>query len=52
MVDAKTKERFVNPILVSKARMREATKENRSRVIEKQLMNASRADYIFIPYNI
>ena len=54
MVDAKTKERFafVNPILVSKARMREATKENRLRVIEKQLMNASRADYIFIPYNL
>ena len=53
MVDAKMKERFafVNPTLVSKAGMGEAVKENRSRVIAKQLMNASRADYIFIPYN-
>ena len=46
MVDAKMKERFafVNPTLVSKARMGEATKENRSRVIAKRLMNASRAE--------
>ena len=53
MVDAKMKEQFafVNPTLVSKARMGESTKENRSRVIAKRLMNASCADYIFIPYN-
>ena len=53
MVDAKMKEwfAFVNPTMVSKARMGEATKENKSRVIAKQLMNSSRADYIFIPYN-
>ena len=53
MVDANMKERFpfVNPTLVSKAGMGEATKENRSRVITKRLMNASRADYIVIPYN-
>ena len=53
MVDAKMKERFafVNPALVSKAGMREATKENRSRVIANRLMNASCADYIFVPYN-
>ena len=53
MVDAKMKERFsfFNPTLVSKAGMGEATKENRSRVIAKRLMNASGADYIFIPYN-
>ena len=52
MIDAEMKERFafVNPTLVSKAGMGEATKENRSRVITKRLMNASRADYIFIPY--
>ena len=51
MVDVKMKERFafVNPTLVSKAGMGEATKENRSRV--KRLVNASRAEYIFIPYN-
>ena len=50
MVDAKMKDRlaFVNPTLVSKSRMGEETKENRSRV---RLMNASRVDYIFIPYN-
>ena len=37
MVDAKIKERFafVNPTLVSKAGMGEATKENRSRVVAK-----------------
>ena len=37
MVDSKMKERFAlfNPTLVSKARMGEATKENRSRVIAK-----------------
>ena len=37
MVDAKMKDRyaFVNPTLVSKAGMGEATKENRSRVIAK-----------------
>ena len=53
MVDAKMKERFafVNPALVSKAGMLEATKENRSRVIANRLMNASCADYIFVPYN-
>ena len=53
MVDAKMKERFafVNPALVSKAGMQEATKENRSRVIANRLMNASCADYIFVPYN-
>ena len=53
MVDANMKERFafVNPTLVSKAGMGEAMKENRSRVIAKRLMNASRAYYIFIPYN-
>ena len=53
MVDANMKERFafVNPTLVSKAGMGEATKEKRSRVIAKRLMNASLADYIFIPYN-
>ena len=53
MIDVEMKERFafVNPTLVSKAGMGEATKENRSRVIAKLLMNASRADYIFIPYN-
>ena len=54
MIDVEMKERFafVNPTLVSKAGMGEATKENRSRVIAKRLMNASRADYIFIPYNL
>ena len=54
MVDSKMKERFafVNRTLVCKAGMGEATKENRSRVIEKRLMNASRVDYIFIPYNL
>ena len=53
MIDAEMKERFafVNPTLVSKAGIGEATKENISRVIAKRLMNASRADYIFIPYN-
>ena len=53
MIDVEMKERFafVNPTLVSKAGMGEATNENRSRVIAKRLMNASRADYIFIPYN-
>ena len=53
MIDAEMKERFafVNPTLVSIAGMGEATKENRSMVIAKRLMNASRVDYIFIPYN-
>ena len=53
MVDAKMKEKFAfdNPTLVSKAGMREATKENRLRVIANQLMNVSHADYIFVPYN-
>ena len=52
MIDAEMKEwfAFVNPTLISKAGMGEATKENRSRVIAKRLMNASRANYIFIPY--
>ena len=54
MVDTKMKERFsfVNPALVSKAGMREATKENRSRAIANRLMNASCADYNFVPYNL
>ena len=54
MVDSKMKERFafVNPALVSKAGMRKATKENRSRVIANRLINASCADYIFVPYNL
>ena len=53
MVDAKVREQFafVNPALVSKARMGEATKENRSRVIANRIINASRAEYIFVPYN-
>ena len=53
MIDVEMKERFafVNPTLVSKAGIGEVMKENRSRVIAKRLMNASRVDYIFIPYN-
>ncbi|KAL6345336.1 hypothetical protein AAG906_015819 [Vitis piasezkii] len=42
---------FVNPSLVSKAGMGEASKESRSRVIANRLMNANHADFIFIPYN-
>ena len=43
MVDAKMARwfAFVNLALVSKARMREASKENRSRVIANWLMNAN-----------
>ena len=53
MVDAKEAERliFVNTTLVSKAGMKEASKENRSRVIANRLMNANNADFVFIPYN-
>ncbi|WKA05090.1 hypothetical protein VitviT2T_023075 [Vitis vinifera] len=53
MVDAKMAGRFafVNPALVSKAGMGEASKESRSRVIANRLMNANHADFIFIPYN-
>ena len=54
MVDAKVREHiaFVNLALVSKVGMGEATKENRSRVIANRIMNASRAEYIFVPYNL
>ena len=53
MVDANPEEQFVfvNLAFVFKARMGEAKKENRSRVIANQLKNASRADFIFVPYN-
>ena len=53
MVDAKMAGRFafVNPALVSKARMGEASKKSRSRVIANRLMNANHVDFIFIPYN-
>ena len=53
MVDAKMVGRFafVNPALVSKARMGEASKKSRSRVIANRLMNANHVDFIFIPYN-
>ena len=53
MVDAKEAERFifVNPTLVYKARMGEASKENGSRVIANRLMNANNADFVIIPYN-
>ena len=53
MVDAKPKEQFVfvNPTMVFKDGMGEAMKKNRSRVIANQLKNASRADFIFVPYN-
>ena len=51
--DATLTERFafINLALVSKARMGETTKENRSRLIANRLMHAKCADYIFIPYN-
>ena len=54
MVDSKEAERFifVNPTLVSKAGMGEASKENRSRVIANRLMDANNADFVFIPYNL
>ncbi|WKA04987.1 hypothetical protein VitviT2T_022980 [Vitis vinifera] len=42
---------FINPALVSKARMGETTKENGSRLIANCLMHAKRGGYIFIPYN-
>ena len=42
---------FINLALVSKARMGETTKENRSRMIVNRLIHAKRANYIFIPYN-
>ena len=42
---------FVNPALVSKAGMEEASKESRSRVIANRLMNANHVDSIFIPYS-
>ncbi|RVW13297.1 hypothetical protein CK203_103428 [Vitis vinifera] len=53
MVDAKMAGRFafVNPALVSKVGMGEASKESRSKVIANRLMNANHADFIFIPYN-
>ena len=53
MVNAKKPERFVfvNPTLVSKVGTGETSKENRSRVIVNQLMNANNADFIFILYN-
>ena len=43
---------FVNPTLVSKAGMGEASKKNKSRVIANWLMNANNADFVFIPYNL
>ncbi|WJZ89287.1 hypothetical protein VitviT2T_008513 [Vitis vinifera] len=51
--DARLAERFVfvNPALVSKARIGETIKENRSKLIANRLMHAKRANYIFIPYN-
>ena len=51
--DATLTERFafINLALVSKARMGETTKENRSRMIVNRLIHAKRANYIFIPYN-
>ena len=54
MIDAKEAKRFifVNPTLVSKAGMGEASKENRSRVITNRLMNANNVDFFFIPYNL
>ena len=53
IVDAKMARQFafVNPALVSKARMGKASKEIRSRVIANRLMNANPVDFIFIPYN-
>ena len=53
MVDAKMAGQFafLNPALVSKAGMGEASKESRLRVIANWLMNANHADFIFIPYN-
>ena len=53
MVNAKEAGKFVfvNPTLVSKDEMGEASKENRSRVIANRLMNANNVDFIFIPYN-
>ena len=53
MVDGKIRERFVfvDPALVSKARMGEASKENRSRVIANRLMNTNHDNFIFIPCN-
>ena len=54
MVDAKMVGRFafVNPALVSKVGMGEASKESRSRLIANRLINANYADFIFIPYNL
>ncbi|RVW29137.1 hypothetical protein CK203_102561 [Vitis vinifera] len=51
--DARLTERFafINPTLVSKARMGKTTKENKSRLIANRLMHAKCVDYIFIPYN-
>ena len=54
MVDTKMAGRFafVNPALVSKAGMGEASKESRSRLITNRLINANYANFIFIPYNL
>ena len=53
MVDAKEVGKFVivNPTLVSKDGMGEASKENRSRVIANRLINENYVDFFFIPYN-
>ena len=53
LIDAKQVERyvFVNPVLVSKARIGEGRKENRSRVIADRLRNIKHVEYMFIPYN-
>ena len=53
MVNAKEARKFVfvNPTLVSKAGIGEASKENRSRVISNRLMNENNTNFIFIPYN-
>ena len=53
LIDAKQVEQyaFVNPVLVSKARMGEGSKENKSRVIADRLRNTKHVEYMFIPYN-
>ena len=49
--DAQLNEQFVfiNPTLISKVRMGETTKENRSTLIANCLMLEKRVDYVFIP---
>ena len=53
LIDVQHVERyaFVNLTLVSKSRIVEGNKENRSRVIANRLRNIKRVEYMFIPYN-